>query len=156
MKIEHSMILSVNVQVPAKKKKPKLVGWISFSHPLSLQISYSSIDCQGLCKICKLLQSFMVRAIKKKKRYEHASSSCNAKMYFVPLATICGICLSLQNTPFSAMNPSVTKIGPLYFRGLGPSMETHCVQTRKSDYFDLVLNKEKNSNQNCGEERESF
>ena len=151
-KIEHSLILNVNLGfLCQKKKKVKLLGWISSPAPLFVDF-LRSIDCQGLCMICKLLQSFMVHAIKKR-WYEHASSRCNAKIYSVPLATICGTYLSLQNTPFSEMNPSVTKIGPLHFQGIGPCMERHVFKPENlilSNSFQTRKKKKKDSNKNWG------
>lgn len=76
-------------------------------------------------------------------------------MYSVPLATICGTYLSLQNTPFSEMNPSGTKIGPLHFQGLGPSMERHVFKPE-----NLILSThfkpggKKDSNKNWGEKKD--
>ena len=79
-------------------------------------------------------------------------------MYSVPLATICGTYLSLQNTPFSEMNPSGTKIGPLHFQGLGPSMERHVFKPENlilSTHFKPGGKKDSNKNWGGKKDKES-
>lgn len=78
-------------------------------------------------KDLQTLQSFMIRAINPE-RYEQAGSRCNAEMYEVPLATICGCCLYSPNTPFAAMNIAAN-------RGLGCSLLELRRLTQKSYRF---------------------
>ena len=51
------------------------------------------------------------------------------------------------------MNPSVTKIGPLHFQGIGPCMERHVFKPENlilSNSFQTRKKKKKDSNKNWG------